>query len=95
MSKPTFISEELEPIAALIMGRMWARVVWEREHGTPDTVLRECDAMWYAARAIGKLSVATGGDQGAVHFSLASSNNIRRCAGLIEQVTGVRPTEAT
>ena len=94
MTKPVFISEELEPVAALIMGRMWARVVWEQEHGNEMTLANECDTIWYAAQAIEKLAVATGCGRGAVHFSLASSNNVRHCADLIEHVIGVRPGEA-
>ena len=91
--KPAFASEELEPVMALIMGRFYARVQWEIEHGDQVRVANECDAMWYAAQAIEKIAVACGGYRGAVHFSVASSNNIRMCADVIESITGVRPNE--
>jgi hypothetical protein len=93
MDKPKFRSENLEPIMAHVMGVMWARVCWEEQWGDSVTVARECEAMWYAAQAIEKLAVVTGCGRGAVHFSIASSNNIRHCADLIEKVTGYRPEE--
>jgi len=91
--KPELQSETLEPAMAHIMGVIWARVRWEQEHGDKWAVESECLAMWWAAQAIRKLSSATGGSRGAVHFSIAASNNIRHTADLIEQVTGKRPTE--
>ncbi len=91
--KPEFRSETLEPIMAHVMGIMWARVRWEQEHGDEWAVESECAALWWAAQGIEKLAVATGGSRGATHFSLASSNNIRHCADLIESMTGQRPTE--
>ena len=38
MSKPEFRSEELEPMAALVTGRLWARVQWEIDNGNDITL---------------------------------------------------------
>ena len=92
-AKPTFKSEELEPTMGLVMGRLYARVQWEMEHGDRFSVARECEVMWYGAQAIEKMAVTCGGDRGATHFSIAASNNVSMCADLIESITGVRPEE--
>ena len=90
-NKPIFMSEELEPFAALVMGRMFARVQWAQEHEDEWGVESECANMWWAAKGLERLAVAIGGSRGAVHFSLASSNNMSACADVIESITEVRP----
>ena len=94
-TKPRFYSEELEPFAALVTGRFFARVMWEKEHGDTLSVQRECDTMWYAVQALDRLSIATDhGEDGAIHFALAAGNNVTACADIIESITGVRPEES-
>lgn len=94
--KPYFISEELEPMAAMIVGRFFARVEWEKEHGNNDWALEdECQHFWYAMEALNMLSITTNyGEKRATHFSLAVGNEMQRVAGYIESVIGVNPIKA-
>ena len=92
MDKPKFVSEELEPVFALVTGRLWARVEWEREHGDEWSLASELENFWWGVCALEKLVIAC---DGATHCSLATSNNVRRAQALIESITGRRPEYST
>lgn len=105
---PIFISEEIEPMTAMCIGRWYARceaarkvkaeveqrVKDENRNMTSDEdidcrmFLRECINWWWGMDAINKLSIAT---KGAVHFSIASSNEMRHVANYIKKYLGVCP----
>lgn len=90
VNEPKFVSEELEPFAAMIMGRLLARVRWAQEYKDSIVTSNYCADLWYAAIALNKLSIVT---HGAIHFSLAAMNNLTRTANMIEGITGIRPTD--
>lgn len=87
-----FRSEDLEPVAAHCIGRWFADCEEAKATGDKTALLNACETMWYGMDALNKLSCCT---KGAVHFSLACSNEVGRVADYIEQVTGQRPERAT
>lgn len=82
--QPAFYSEEVEPFAAMVIGRFFA--ICEQAKDDHE-IMRACERFWWAANALNKL--ATVGD--AVHFKLAMSNLMTMVADYIEERTGARP----
>lgn len=92
MDKPEFVSEELEPTFALIVGRLWARVQWEIDNGDEITLRNELESFWWGIQALEKLVIVC---RGALHCSLATSNTVSQAQDLIEKLTGHRPDYST
>lgn len=80
-------SEALEPFAASLIGRMWARCEVAKTLG-PHEYEDALEGLWWAAKGLDKIATAVGS---AVHFSLACGNHLRQIADLIEQETGRNP----
>lgn len=90
--KPHFISEQLNPFAAMLVGQFFSRVEWEKEHGTKHSLEDECQHFWFALDGLVKIGIATNhGDKGATHFSIAVMNETQRVADYIESVLGRCP----
>ncbi len=91
MTAPFFTSEELEPFAAMVVGRFFARCEWEKEHGDKFSLEDACDNFQHAANALSSLSIATNmgawdDPNRAVHFSIASMNEVQRVSRYIEEL---------
>lgn len=78
-------SEELEPTAALVVGRLFARFQAARTLSEKETTLNN---LWWAVNALSSLAVAVGT---APHFSIASANHIGWTADLIQRELGIDP----
>ena len=83
----TIASEEVEPTAALVVGRLYARV-----QAAPEGPERESAwaSLWWAVNALSSLSVAIGT---ATHFSVACNNHVAAVARMIENELGIDPFE--
>jgi hypothetical protein len=83
-------SEEIEPFAALIIGRMYARCEVEKSKGETyhEDALRN---FWYTLHGLEKIAV---GIRTATHFSIAMNNQIRMVAHYIKSSIGVDPMTA-
>lgn len=85
-----FFSEEIEPFAARCIG-LWYK---ECEECSDSDLEYYCHRFWWGVQALNKLSIVTGTSRdrdGAVHFSIAISNEMRRVAEYIEERTGIDP----
>ncbi len=95
MSKPNkkeqlFYSEPLGQHAQHCIGR-WFVIC---EEADPDDLYHECHNFWYGVKALNKLSIATNNARdrdGAIHFSIAMGNELRRVSDYIESKIGVDP----
>lgn len=85
-----FVSEEIEPIAAKVVGRLFARYDWAKKHA-PDEAEGALNSLWWAVNALNSLSVAIGT---ATHFSIATNNEVIRVAALIRAELDIDPYEA-
>jgi hypothetical protein len=85
-----FFSESLGPMAQHCIGR-WFK---DCEESEPDNLYHACHTFWYGVRALDKLAIACNNSRerdGAVHFSIAMGNELRRVSAYIESKIGVDP----
>lgn len=81
MARTSIVSEEIEPFAAMIMGRLFARC--EAVKDEPHKLETACGALLYAAIGLHKIAIAIRvgveryNDPQGLHFSIASMNNLR------------------
>ncbi|TGT64049.1 MULTISPECIES: hypothetical protein [unclassified Mesorhizobium] len=86
-----FISEEVEPFAALYIGKMFARCEKAREAGDETLLYDLCCSMWWGLNGLQHIATAI---STATHFTIALSNHQRQIADYIREHTGVDPWEA-
>ncbi|RWN60179.1 hypothetical protein [Mesorhizobium sp.] len=86
-----FISEEVEPFAALYIGKMFARCEQARKSGDTSMMHDMCCSMWWGLNGLQHVAVAI---STAVHFTIALSNHQRQIAEYIKEHTGIDPWEA-
>ena len=85
-----FYSETLGDYAAHLIGR-WFVIC---EEADPDDLYHECHNFWFGMIGLNKVGIATNNARdrdGAVHFSIAIGNEMRRVAQYIEDKLGVNP----
>lgn len=85
-----FHSEVLGDHAAYLIGR-WFHIC---EEADKDDLHHECHNFWFGVNGLNKISIATNNARdrdGAVHFSIAMGNELRRVAQYIEDKLGVNP----
>lgn len=85
-----FFSEDLEPIAEYCIG-CWFKNCEEAE---PENLEHACHNFWFGVRALNRLAVATNNSRerpGAVHFSIAMGNELRRVSDYIRGKLDVDP----
>lgn len=80
-------SEVIEPFAALLIGRMWTRCEYAKTLG-PRALETECVKFWWVAEALSAIAIAL---EGSTHFSMASTNEMRRVSDYIQDAMGVNP----
>lgn len=88
--QPLFHSEVLGEFAAHLIGR-WFVIC---EEATKEDLYHECHNFWFGIIGLNKVSIATNNARdrdGAVHFSIAMGNEMRRVAQYIEDKIGVNP----
>jgi hypothetical protein len=85
-----FVSEEIEPFAAKVIGRMWARVEFAKKNGMKSDVYDACNRFWHALGGLEKLAVSIGS---ATHFSVSMNNHIMGSAKMIEKEIGINPMD--
>ena len=83
-------SELVEPFAAMIVGRMWARCDEAKEkHGKASVPHQEAlNRFWWALSGLERLAISI---QTATHFSIAMNNHISGSAAMIEKELGFNP----
>ena len=79
-------SEELEPFAALVIGRLFARC--QDAEGDEDKHLWACRDLWFGMQGLNKIAIVT---RTATHFSIAIQNHTRDVARYIEKHLGIDP----
>lgn len=80
-------SEEVEPFAAMVVGRLFARCQAAKEKG-PTYHEDALMSLWYTLHGLEKIAV---GVRTATHFSLAMNNHISMIARHIKSETGIDP----
>jgi hypothetical protein len=84
-------SEDLEPFAAMLIGRMWARC--ETAKGLGGYAYEDAlDSLWWALTGLDRIATSV---ESAVHFTLAVQNHMMQVARLIEKETGRNPLPDT
>lgn len=84
-------SEEIEPFAALLVGRLWKRCEVAKETADGVDLESACLSFWFGLRGLEKIAIAA---STATHFSIAMNNEHQRVASYIESVLGVNPIDA-
>lgn len=80
-------SEEVEPTAAMIVGRLFARCQAATDHHEKYDAYAH---LWWAVNALNSLSVAI---KTATHFSLAANNHVSFVRTLVIKELGLDPDE--
>ena len=88
-------SEAIEPFAAMLIGRMWARC--EAVKTDRDALEAQCMNFWWVVRGLNKIAVAiTCGrscpgvpEHDGVHFSIAAGNEQSRVRDYIMHALGI------
>lgn len=86
-----FASEEIEPFAAMYIGRMFARCEAARKTGEPTLLRNACCSMWWGLNGLQHIATAV---STATHFTIALSNHQRQIADYIKEHTGIDAWEA-
>lgn len=81
-------SEMIEPFAAMLIGRLYARVEEAKKSGNPNAIESAYSHLWWGAHGLEKIAIAA---VTATHFSLASSNHICGIARMIQKDLGIDP----
>lgn len=83
-------SEEIEPFAAMFIGRMFARCTEAKAIGQCEYE-RALGSFWYGLYGLERIAVAA---RTATHFSIAMNNHIVQIARYIESEIGIDPMTA-
>lgn len=81
-------SEMIEPFAAMLIGRLFARVTAAKENGNPNAIEMAYSQLWWGVHGLENIAVAV---STASHFSIANGNHIRGIARMIEADLGIDP----
>ncbi len=68
-------SEMINPFAAMILGRLFARCEEARKTGDRHRMEDACSHLWYAMKGLNKIAI---GVETATYFSVAVMNETRR-----------------
>jgi hypothetical protein len=79
-------SEAIEPFAAMLIGRMFARCEAAKEDESAHYHALNC--LWYALHGLEKISIAV---ETATHFSIAMNNHILMVSKYIQAEIGIDP----
>jgi hypothetical protein len=79
-------SEMLEPFAAMLVGRLFARVTEAKEAGDAHAIESAYAALWWGVHGLNKIAIAV---STATHFSIAAANHIRFVAELVRDDLGI------
>jgi hypothetical protein len=82
------ISETLEPTAAFLIGRMFARFQEAKKTGDRHHIESALMRMWWVVKGLNEIAI---GVSTATHFTIAASNDMRRVAVLIDEELDVDP----
>jgi hypothetical protein len=93
-------SDQVEPAMMHVVGRLYMQVEEAKEYVSLTSSKKElvesaCGTLWYAVKAIQSLATACSTKQGAVHFSISSSNLTRQMADYIQDECGINPLTDT
>lgn len=80
-----FRSENLEGTASYCIGRWWKACEDVKEDR--EALDRACQRFWFGVKALNRLSILC---PGAVHFSIVSSNEMRKANEYITMVLGIK-----
>jgi hypothetical protein len=80
-------SEEIEPFAAMLVGRLFARCEYAKK-SDPDSFEYHCQNLWHGLGGLEKIAIAA---HTATHFSIAMNSHIIFVANYIEEALGVDP----
>lgn len=81
-------SEAIEPFAAMLVGRLFARVTEAKNIGDINAVELAYANLWWGVHGLEKIAIAV---STATHFSIAASNHIRFVAEMVRKDLGVDP----
>ena len=94
-TKYPVVSECVEPAVAHIIGRLFMQVeecVKSDDYLKEDMTLDACRNLWLAINSINHLSIVCNmKSPGAVHFSIAAGNEMRRVGDYIKTILGFHP----
>lgn len=85
-------SEEIEPFAAMWIGRMFARCEHVKENSSAYDPYAYYDALhnlWYGLYGLERIAISS---KTATHFSVAMNNHIVFISGYIKDELGLDPT---
>lgn len=82
-------SEEIEPFAALLVGRLFARCEAAKDDHAKFT--GACADLWFGLHGLEKIAIAA---RTATHFSIAMNNHIQMVARYIKDELRLDPTTA-
>ena len=88
MEKFKFRSERVEDTMAYVIGGLYAKCEYEKEHGDKWSLESACVSFWYGVQALNKLTIAL---KDCDHASIAIMNEIQRVASYIEDTIGINP----
>lgn len=80
------VSEDCEPFAAMMIGKMWARA--QAVKGDPDMYILAMRNVWWTAEQLLRLSILA---STATHFCIACNNHLQILAMIIKAEFGVDP----
>jgi len=83
-----FKSENVEPTFAHIIGGLYAKCEYEKEHGDKWDLESACVSFWYGIQAINKLTIAM---KDCTHANISIMNEIQRVARYIYDAIGIDP----
>lgn len=81
-------SEMIEPFAALLIGRLYARVEEAKKSGEQHAIEHAYASLWWGIHGLEKIAVAVGT---ATHFSIANGNHVCGVARMIQSDLGIDP----
>lgn len=83
-------SEEIEPVAALLIGRLFVRCETAKTNN-PNDHFSALQDLWFGLHGLESIAIAA---RTATHFSLTLNDHINVVARYIEEETGIDPTTA-
>jgi len=83
-----FVSEKVEPTFAYIIGGLYAKCEYEKEHGDKWSLESACVNFWYGVQAINKMTIAMGD---CSHANVSIMNEIRVVSNYIKDTIGIDP----
>ena len=83
-----FVSEKVEPTFAYIIGGLYAKCEYEKEHGNQYSLEDACVDFWYGVHAINKMTIAM---KDCHHSNISIMNEMQRVSNYIEDAIGINP----